>query len=206
MADSGKSKKRRFERFISIWMKCRPFAVPGAIGFVIALAFAGGFASFVQYSNTLEFCTSCHEMESTVFQEYKKSVHFTTRTGVHPICSSCHVPHDNWIHMVAYKVGATAELVKHFAGAVNTTEKFEARRLALAEIVWARMKASDSHECRSCHNVANWDLSLQKPRARAQHEDMAKTGETCIDCHKGIAHKAVHEKDEKEKDDSFELQ
>ena len=36
------------------------------------------------------------------------------------------------------------------------------------------------------------DFTNQKPRARTQHESAAKEGETCIDCHKGIAHKPVH--------------
>ncbi len=79
----------------------------------------------------------------------------------------------------------------------------------MAEAVWARMKANDSAECRRCHSVAHWDLSLHKPRARAQHRDMAKNGETCIDCHKGIAHKAVHqevEEEEEEEEQSFELE
>lgn len=189
----------------SFWKRYVPFAVPAALGFGAAIIFAGAFASFVEHSNTMEFCVSCHEMQSTVYQEYQKSVHFSSRSGVHPVCADCHVPHDNWIHMVVYKVGATSELLKHFMGAVNTTEKFEARRLALAEGVWAQMKANDSANCRSCHEVANWDLSLQKARARGQHEDMAKTGETCIDCHKGIAHKAVHEQIQEE-EDSFSLE
>lgn len=198
----------------SLWKRCLPFVVPAAIGFVAALIFAGGLASFVQYSNSLGFCAnSCHEMQSTVYQEYKKSVHFTSRTGVHPVCSNCHVPHGNWLKTLIYKAGATKELFHHFAGTVNTTEKFEAKRLELAENVWREMKANDSENCRSCHKVENWDLSLQKPRARGQHEDMVKTGQTCIDCHKGIAHKAVHEKQEEEdsftldgEEESFELQ
>jgi cytochrome c-type protein NapC len=106
--------------------------------------------------------------------------------------------------MVFYKVGATKELFSHVIGAVDTPEKFEARRLALAERVWAEMKGNDSANCRHCHSVAEWDLALHKPRARAQHEDMTRTGETCIDCHKGIAHKAVHEKTEE--DDAFTLE
>ncbi|MFQ5562246.1 MAG: NapC/NirT family cytochrome c [Parvularculaceae bacterium] len=87
---------------------------------------------------------------------------------------------------------------------MNTKEKFEAKRLELAKNVWAEMKANDSENCRSCHHVDNWDLSLQKTRARGQHEEMAETGETCIDCHKGIAHKAVHE--DLEEEDSFSLE
>ena len=170
------------------------------------LVFVGGFASFVQYSNTMEFCISCHEMESTVYQEYKESRHFQTRTGARPTCANCHVPHDNWMKMVTFKVMATKELFLHVTGALDTKEKFEAKRLELAETVWARMEANDSANCRACHKVAAWDLALQTPRARGQHESAETNGETCIDCHKGIAHKSIHEElEEEEEFEPFEL-
>lgn len=182
-----------------------------ALGFGVAILFSGAFASFVQYTNTLEFCISCHEMRSTVYQEFKKSTHFSSRSGVHPVCADCHVPHGNWIEIVVHKIGATKELLGHLRGTIDTREKFEAKRLELAKSVWARMKANDSAECRLCHMVANWDLSLHKPRARAQHQEMAKNGETCIDCHKGIAHKepedpSKEEKEEGDEEPSFDLE
>jgi len=149
----------------------------------------------------MEFCISCHEMESTVYQEYQKSVHYVTRVGARPRCADCHVPYRDWPRMIWHKVGATKELFFHMTGKLDTREKFEAHRLELAENVWARMKAGDSEACRNCHKVESWDLSLQRPRARGQHESMAQTGETCIDCHKGIAHKAVHEPEKAEEED-----
>lgn len=203
----GRQEKPTPKPGANFWKRCLPFAVPAAAGFGAALIFSGGLASFVQYSNTLNFCAySCHEMQSTVYEEYKKSTHFSSRSGVHPVCADCHVPHGNWIKTLIYKSGATKELFGHAVGVVNTSEKFEAKRLDLAKNVWAEMEANDSENCRGCHKVENWDLSLQKNRARVQHEDMAKTGETCIDCHKGIAHKAVHEKaEEEEVEEDFDL-
>lgn len=162
----------------------------------LGVVFSGAFASFVQYSNTMEFCISCHEMEATVYQEYKDSVHYTSRSGVRPVCADCHVPHDNWLKMVGYKVLATKELYVHVIGGIDTPEKFEAKRAELAQGVWDRMKATDSRECRHCHNTEAWDLALQARRARTMHESMAETGETCIDCHKGIAHKPVETEEE----------
>ena len=35
---------------------------------------------------------------------------------------------------------------------------------------------------------------FQKPRARKQHLNAFETGQTCIDCHKGIAHNDVRDK------------
>ncbi len=160
---------------------------------------SGAFASYVQYTNTLEFCLSCHEMESTVWQEYKESPHYQTKAGVRPSCADCHVPYKNWMKMVWHKVGASKELYGHFiTGTIDTKEKFEAKRLELAKIVWARMEANDSENCRNCHNTDAWNLALQKPRARGQHEEAVLNGETCIDCHKGIAHKPVHKELEEE--------
>lgn len=204
---SNQSKKDGARTAISgAWKKYLPFAVPAAIGFGAALVFSGGFASFLHFSNTMEFCISCHEMESTVYQEYKESTHFSSRSGVTPICSDCHVPHGNWLKTIIYKTGASKELIAHFiTHTVNTPEKFEAKRLELAQNVWAEFKANDSAQCRSCHKVTNWDLSLHKARARGQHESMAETGETCIDCHKGIAHKDVQDRLPQE-EDSFSLE
>jgi cytochrome c-type protein NapC len=37
------------------------------------------------------------------------------------------------------------------------------------------------------------DKSKQKDRSQVKHEGAIEDGKTCIDCHKGIAHKAVHQ-------------
>ena len=50
----------------------------------------------MEMTNTLEFCTTCHEMRDTVYQEYKETIHYSNRSGVRAICSDCHVPKD-WV-------------------------------------------------------------------------------------------------------------
>ena len=50
------------------------------------------------------------------------------------------------------------------------------------------MKANDSLVCRNCHTLKSMDVAKQKPRAKKSHELAVKNNETCIDCHKGIAH------------------
>ena len=100
----------------------------------------------MEATNTLGFCVSCHEMEQTVFQEYKQTIHYTNRTGVRATCSDCHVP-DPWVHKFVRKVQATGELYHKVAGTIDTKEKFEDRRLYLANRVWQAMKATDSREC-----------------------------------------------------------
>jgi len=167
------------------------------IGAALGVIFSGTFASFVQYSNTMEFCISCHEMRDTVYEEFKETTHYMNQSGVRAVCADCHVPHGNWLATLAVKVRATKELVYHTTGILNTPEQLDAKRLELAQGVWAKMKASDSRECRNCHVREAMILTSQKKRARVKHEEAEKEAKTCIDCHKGIAHKPVHEELEK---------
>jgi nitrate/nitrite reductase NapC/NirT family c-type cytochrome len=160
------------------------FIIGGAAGII----FWGGFNTFMEYTNTLQFCISCHEMEQNVYQEYKTTIHYKNRTGVRVICSDCHVPKE-WTPKLIRKIKASNELFHKVLGSINTKEKFEAKRLELAENVWAAMKANDSHECRNCHSFEAMDFKKQKSRPRQKHPKAMKQGKTCIDCHKGIAHK-----------------
>ena len=168
--------------------------VAGGIG---GICFWGGFNTFMEYTNTLRFCVSCHEMDQLVFQEYKKTIHYTNRTGVRVICSDCHVPKE-WTPKLIRKIRATNELFHKILGSIDTPEKFEAKRLELAEHVWASMEESDSRECRNCHSFEAMDFEKQRRRVRKIHPEAMREGKTCIDCHKGIAHKLP---DDYEKDD-----
>lgn len=161
-----------------------PLLVAGGLGGVI---FWGGFNTFMEYTNRLEFCISCHSM-SKPYEEYKQSVHYTNASGVRAICSDCHVPKE-WTPKLIRKIKATGELWHHFNGKLSTPEKYEAERASLAERVWATMKANDSHECRNCHSYQSMNFAKQSPRAKEKMEHAASKGETCIDCHKGIAHR-----------------
>lgn len=161
------------------------------VGGISGVIFWGGFNTAMEATNTLSFCISCHEMHDTVYQEYKKTVHFTNRSGVRATCSDCHVP-DPWVYKVVRKVKASRELWYKMTGSIDTPEKFEAKRLVLAQRVWDDMKSTDSRECRNCHTFDSMNVDVQKPRAQKMHEMAREKGETCIDCHKGIAHKPIH--------------
>jgi cytochrome c-type protein NapC len=157
-------------------------------GFTSGVLFWGGFNTVMEATNTLEFCISCHEMRDTVYQEYQKTIHYSNRTGVRAVCSDCHVPKD-WVHKMARKIQASGEVYGKIMGTINTPEKFEAKRLELAEHEWARMKAADSRECRNCHSFEGMDTEKQKLRGAKMHKIAQDEKKTCIDCHKGIAHK-----------------
>lgn len=175
-----------WRRWIPGWARrIGPWWVVGL--FAAGIVFWGGFNWAFELTNTEKFCISCHEMQENVFKEYQHTVHYTNRSGVRATCPDCHVPKD-WTHKMIRKVQASKELWGKMVGTIDTREKFEAKRLQLAESEWARMKANDSLECRNCHTLASMDPEKQKPRAKKSHELAKKNNETCIDCHKGIAH------------------
>jgi len=176
------------------------------LGAVFGIAFSAGFETFVASTGTEEFCISCHEMKSFPFAEYQQSVHYGSRSGVRPICSDCHVP-KAFIPKIAAKIRATfVEVPAHFMGKIDTPEKFEAKRDELAKRARARMEANDSAGCRSCHNVKAMDPEKQSLHARREHEAGFKAGQTCIDCHMGIAHHLPdYLKKEQEKDVDFDF-
>ena len=157
-------------------------------GFVAGLIVWGGFNTAMEATNTLEFCTGCHEMRDTVYQEYKGTIHASNRTGVRAICSDCHVPKD-WVHKVVRKVKASRELYGKNTGLIDTPEKFEKLRPELAKRVWDSMQETNSRECRNCHSFEGMNPQKQSEAASQVHAAAKAAGNTCIECHKGIAHK-----------------
>ena len=158
-----------------------------SIAFVLGIIFWGGFNTAMEATNTLEFCTTCHEMRDNVYQEYKETIHFTNRTGVRAVCSDCHVPKD-WTHKMIRKIQASGEVWGKLTGTIDTKEKFEAKRMELATHEWDRMKSNGSRECRNCHSFESMSPDLQKQTPYKKHMKAKEEGKTCIDCHKGIAH------------------
>jgi cytochrome c-type protein NapC len=157
------------------------------VGFIGGIVFWGGFNTAMEATNTEAFCISCHEMEENVYKEYRGTIHYTNRTGVRATCPDCHVPKE-WTHKMVRKVQASNELLHKALGSIDTPEKFQAKRLVLAQHVWKKMKETDSRECRNCHDFKSMDYSVQGDRASRLHAEGFDQGKTCIDCHKGIAH------------------
>ena len=178
----------------SLWRRLwrpAPVAALGTLligGFIAGIVFWGGFHWALEVTNTEKFCISCHEMKENVFAEYRSTVHYSNRSGVRASCPDCHVPKE-WEHKIVRKIRASNELYHHLLGTVSTPQKFNDKRLELAKNEWRRMKTTDSRECRNCHQYDFMDFSTQEPRASKTHADAFKGGQTCIDCHRGIAHK-----------------
>lgn len=161
----------------------------------------GGLNMGMEWTNRTEFCTSCHEM-TIPFEELKKTIHYTNRSGTTVSCSDCHVAGSknpiDYGRKLTMKVLAARDVIGHIKGTVDTPEKFDAYRLTMAKRVWEKMKSVDSRECRNCHKFETMDTSKQKDRSVVKHEGAIEDGKTCIDCHKGIAHKPVHQQLETE--------
>lgn len=167
-----------------------------AAGVLLVLGIIAGVAAVIiinvalEHTNNMEFCTSCHEME-TPLEEYKESIHYQNRVGVRATCPDCHVPKGGLSKYLA-KLAAVKDILGSFTGEINTPEKYEALRGEMAKSVWEKMRATDSRECRSCHQFDAMKLEAQGKSARKKHtsamNDEGKEHETCIDCHQGIVH------------------
>lgn len=166
------------------------------IGIFGGILIWGGLNTGMEYTNRTEFCLSCHTMQIP-YEELKKTVHYSNRTGTSVGCADCHVasskePFD-YARKLTQKVFASKDVIGQILGTIDTPEKFEAYRLTMAKRVWAHMKETDSKECRNCHKFDRMDTTKQKDRSAVKHEGAVQDGKTCIDCHKGIAHKPVHQ-------------
>lgn len=168
-------------------LKLYPLGALAAV-FLGGVVFWGGFNWSLELTNTESFCISCHEMRDYVYREYKTTIHYRNRTGVRASCPDCHVPRE-WVHKVSRKVRATNELIHWIIGSIDTPEKFAAKRVELAERVWATMKANDSRECRNCHSWHAMDFEKQSRRSQEKMKEGRERGKTCIECHQGVAHK-----------------
>ncbi|WP_050603712.1 NapC/NirT family cytochrome c [Ruegeria sp. 6PALISEP08] len=188
MADSPEKRGLLGRLWNAIWTPAVMFSSGFLIlaGFLAGILFWGGFHWTLELTNTEEFCVSCHTMETNL-GEYRETIHYNNHSGVRAICSDCHVP-DEWNHKIKAKIMAVKDVYHELVGTISTPEKYEDHRLAMASAVWKKMKASDSRECRNCHNFDYMDFTIQETRAASEHQRAIDTGMTCIDCHQGIAH------------------
>jgi cytochrome c-type protein NapC len=177
-------------------------ALGTAGGALLFLGAVGGFDTLVESTNSLEFCISCHDMRRN-YEEYRKTVHYSNRSGVRAVCSDCHVPKRSWLAEMQRKLAAAHDVWGEIVGAIDTPQKYDAERLAMARREWARMKESDSIGCRNCHSFDSMSFDQQDRSARSKHSRaaMAESGKTCIDCHKGIAHDLPKVPDAETKED-----
>lgn len=188
MADNSEKRGGLSRLWDGFWSPTAVFSLGFTLiaGILAGILFWGGFNWSLELTNTGEFCVSCHSMETNL-GEYRETIHYNNGSGVRAICSDCHVPKE-WSHKVKAKIMAVKDLYHEMMGTIATPAEYEARRLHMASAVWAKMKASDSRECRNCHALEFMDFTMQERRAGAEHQRAIDNDMTCIDCHQGIAH------------------
>jgi cytochrome c-type protein NapC len=185
--ENNKQKPAGFVGRLLAWVKkTGPWLIVGL--FLAGVLFWGAFNTALELTNREAFCIGCHEMQENVYVEYQNTVHYSNRSGVRATCPDCHVPKE-WVPKMIRKMQASNEVLHKILGSIDTPEKFNAKRLELAKHEWARMKKTDSRECRNCHNFESFDYGVQGRRSANMHQTGLNEGKTCIDCHKGIAHR-----------------
>jgi trimethylamine-N-oxide reductase (cytochrome c) cytochrome c-type subunit TorY len=147
----------------------------------------GGTAYIMAKTSSTEFCVSCHTMQIP-YEEYQGSLHFSNAKGIRAECADCHIPKSPLDYVIT-KVRASKDIYHEFVtGKIDTEDKYEAHRSEMAEVVWQQMRENDSVTCRSCHTREAMDPFEQTKDAVKMHEFGVENGQTCIDCHKGVAH------------------
>ena len=142
-----------------------------AVGVLLTIGGAAGLAA----TNTESFCISCHKNDA--YAEFKDTIHDTNRTGVRATCADCHVPHAFGPKMVR-KVEAAKEVWGHITGVIDTKQKYDAHRSAMAQSEWRRMLKNESATCRSCHVAEKMNAEAQSETARARHTQAKAEGLT----------------------------
>lgn len=72
--------------------------------------------------------------------EYQGSVHFQNKPGIRADCADCHIPQQP-LDFLKTKVLALKDVYGELTGKIDTPEKYQAHKLAMAQSVWNTMKA-----------------------------------------------------------------
>ncbi|MBP6132187.1 pentaheme c-type cytochrome TorC [Thauera sp.] len=156
-------------------------------GFIAGVLAWQGFNTAMEATNKEEFCLSCHTMHDNLLPELQKTVHWNNRSGVRARCPDCHVPHD-FTDKVARKMQASREVLGQLLGTIDTREKFKEHRIVLAQREWKRFAANGSKECRACHDYKDMNFDKMRPASQVAMRKAAERNQSCVDCHKGVAH------------------
>jgi nitrate/TMAO reductase-like tetraheme cytochrome c subunit len=141
-------------------------------------------------TSTSEFCLSCHTHKGISEQEFASAGHSFNGTGIRAECADCHLPNpeEKWFSYVKMKMIVSLDIFAELRGVANTPEKYEAKRGEWAKHVWTEYRKNDSEFCRHCHEFDHMTIEQQPRLAQRRHKHAMENGQTCIDCHQGIAH------------------
>ena len=154
--------------------------------FIMGILFWGGFNTAIHETSQEQFCISCHTMEQP-YKELQETVHWSNNAGVRATCPDCHVPHD-FTQKMGVKLAAVGDIYGEIFGIIDTPEKYEAHRLEMATRVWKQFDKTKSQACKNCHQYKSMKWDEMSKLAQKQMKQAAAKDQSCIDCHKGIAH------------------
>ena len=105
--------------------------------------------------------------------------------------ADCHLPdpEEKWLHSVMMQLVVSLDIIAEIRGVANTDEKYEAHRAEWARKVWTEYRENESEYCLHCHQFDHMTIADQPRLAQRRHTRALDTGQSCIDCHQGIAHK-----------------
>jgi nitrate/TMAO reductase-like tetraheme cytochrome c subunit len=168
-------------------------------GFVMLLVGAAGLGTVnwvVHRTSSTEFCFGCHSHDQFIRPEYEASTHFRNQVGVRAGCADCHLPHDNWFELMLKKVIVVKDVFGEMSGKISTADKYEAHRSPMALKVWEQMLNNDSKFCHSCHSFEAMNTTEQGKMPARMHTRAVQSGQSCIECHRGIVHALPQNADE----------
>ena len=162
-----------------------------AVGVIAGLIAALGLEEMDRFTNTDEFCTSCHLTQTYIAdtETYKTSGHRTRSSGVIAGCADCHIPKGlipaTYIHVVK----GFEDLVGEYTHDYEDPKVWKAERPRLAQAVRDWFLANDSVTCRACHEEDS--IQPVRKRGQRQHQEARETNMTCIDCHYNLVHEEI---------------
>ena len=186
---AGKTK----EKLKSIWHKPKAkwmlgIPIGGLLAFGLGAVALGATNFLLHETSSNDFCYKCHSHEQFIKPEYEASSHFLNTPGVRVQCADCHLPKDDFFDLAITKMIVSFDIIPELRGKIDTAEKYEEHRAEMAEHVWRQFKENDSRFCRSCHSFEAMDLESQGRSTARRHTRGEENGQTCIECHYGIAH------------------
>lgn len=130
------------------------------LGVFIGIVAAVASAETMHYTDTAEFCSTCHPME-TAYQSFSDSTHANLS------CNKCHAPTDNLFKKVVFKAKAGSHDI--YMNTFNADE--------IPDVIHANQASKDviQENCKSCH-----ESSIQN----VTHD----VKDYCIDCHRQVPH------------------
>jgi len=149
------------------------------IGIVAATLFIIIQIGIIESTSTVEFCASCHSME-TFHQAWVNGKHGVGKKGIVVAkCVDCHLPHDNMVHYLWAKgIAGTKD-------AVATVFGYEPDWIENLE---EREEYTYESGCRRCHvNLVAPGIPIKAFTAHRQYE-LGETDKTCISCHTDVGH------------------